>query len=77
MSGRRSPAVAAAVRIPVVGMGGVTRGAHARQLLRVGATLVGVRTESFRDPLAAARVRAEMDEVPAKAHTSVGSASRG
>jgi len=47
--------VAAAVRLPVLGMGGITRGAQARQLLRVGATLVGVETESLRDPLAAAK----------------------
>jgi dihydroorotate dehydrogenase (NAD+) catalytic subunit len=49
-------AVAARVGIPVVGMGGVQSSAHARELLAVGATLVAVGTESFRDPAAAARI---------------------
>ena len=48
--------VAAAVAIPVVGMGGVQRGRDALDLLRAGATLVAVGTESFRDPAAGARV---------------------
>ena len=43
-------AVAARVEIPVVGMGGVQTAAHARELIDVGATLVAVGTESFRDP---------------------------
>ena len=51
-------AVAARVRIPVVGMGGVQSAAHARDLLDVGATLVAVGTESFRDPAAGARIAA-------------------
>ena len=46
-------AVAARVAIPVIGMGGVQSAAHARDLLDVGATLVAVGTESFRDPAAA------------------------
>ena len=49
-------AVAARVSIPVVGMGGVQSAAHARDLIDVGATLVAVGTESFRDPGAAARI---------------------
>jgi dihydroorotate dehydrogenase (NAD+) catalytic subunit len=52
--------VAARVSLPIVGMGGVSRGVHARALLDAGATLVGVGTESFRDPLAGARVAAEL-----------------
>jgi dihydroorotate dehydrogenase (NAD+) catalytic subunit len=55
-------AVRAAVSIPIVGMGGVQRGAHARDLLAVGADLVAVGTETFRDPLAGARVAAELME---------------
>ncbi|MGO9490622.1 MAG: dihydroorotate dehydrogenase [Solirubrobacteraceae bacterium] len=51
-------AVAARVEIPVVGMGGVQTAAHARQLLDVGATLVAVGTESFRDPFAGSRIAA-------------------
>ncbi len=53
-------AVAAAVAIPVVGMGGVQNGAHARELLDVGATLVAVGTESFRDPAAGGRIAREL-----------------
>jgi dihydroorotate dehydrogenase (NAD+) catalytic subunit len=49
---------AARVSIPIVGMGGVQRASHARDLLDAGATLVAVGTESFRDPAAAARVAA-------------------
>jgi dihydroorotate dehydrogenase (NAD+) catalytic subunit len=53
-------AVAKRVSIPVVGMGGVQTAAHARSLLDVGATLVAVGTESFRDPSAAARIAREL-----------------
>jgi dihydroorotate dehydrogenase (NAD+) catalytic subunit len=49
-------AVAAQVSVPVVGMGGVQSAAHARELIEVGATLVAVGTESFRDPAAAGRI---------------------
>jgi dihydroorotate dehydrogenase (NAD+) catalytic subunit len=48
------------VRIPIVGMGGIQCGRHAADLLRAGADLVAVGSESFRDPLAAARVRREL-----------------
>lgn len=51
-------AVAARVSIPLVGMGGIQTAAHACRFLDAGATLVAVGTESFRDPLAAARVAA-------------------
>jgi dihydroorotate dehydrogenase (NAD+) catalytic subunit len=53
-------AVARRVGIPIVGMGGVTRGNHVRDLLFAGATLVAVGTESFRDPAAARRIRREL-----------------
>jgi dihydroorotate dehydrogenase (NAD+) catalytic subunit len=53
-------AVAARVKIPVIGMGGVQSAAHARDLLDVGATLVAVGTESFRDPTVAARIAREL-----------------
>lgn len=53
-------AVAARVHIPIVGMGGVQRGEHAAQLLRAGATLVAVGTETFRDPAAGARITREL-----------------
>jgi dihydroorotate dehydrogenase (NAD+) catalytic subunit len=54
-------AVAAAVTIPIVGMGGVQRAEDARDLIRAGAKLVGVGTENFRDPLAAERIARELD----------------
>jgi dihydroorotate dehydrogenase (NAD+) catalytic subunit len=57
--------VRARVRIPIVGMGGVQSGAHARDLLDAGADLVGVGTESFRDPLAGARIAAELAKINA------------
>ncbi len=53
-------AVAERVQIPVIGMGGVQTGAHARELLEVGASLVAVGTESFRDPAAGRRIAREM-----------------
>ncbi len=49
-------AVAGAVGIPVIGMGGVQSAAHARDLLDAGATLVAVGTESFRDPAVGTRI---------------------
>src|SRR6202012_6014854 len=48
--------VATAVDIPVIGMGGVTHGRHAHDLIAAGATLVAVGTESFRDPSAGTRI---------------------
>jgi len=53
-------AVATAVAIPVVGMGGVQRAAHARDLIEAGATLVAVGSESFRDPLVARTIAREL-----------------
>jgi dihydroorotate dehydrogenase (NAD+) catalytic subunit len=56
-------AVASAVEIPIVGMGGVQRGADALDLMRAGASLVAVGTESFRDPAAGLRVAGELLEL--------------
>jgi dihydroorotate dehydrogenase (NAD+) catalytic subunit len=53
-------AVARRVALPVIGMGGVASGRHARQFLDAGATLVAVGTESFRDPAAGARIAREL-----------------
>jgi dihydroorotate dehydrogenase (NAD+) catalytic subunit len=52
--------VRAAVAIPVIGMGGVEHGSHARDLLAAGADVVAVGTASFRDPLAAERILGEL-----------------
>ncbi len=54
-------AVAGSVSIPVIGMGGVQSATHALQLLDVGARLVAIGTESFRDPTAAARIARLLD----------------
>ncbi len=55
--------VAARVSIPVVGMGGVQSGRDALDLLRAGASLVAVGTESFRDPAAGIRIGRELAEL--------------
>jgi dihydroorotate dehydrogenase (NAD+) catalytic subunit len=52
--------VSARVDVPIVGMGGVQRGTDALDLVRAGATIVAVGTESFREPLAGARIAAEL-----------------
>ncbi len=57
-------AVAAAVSIGVVGMGGVQRGRDAADLMAAGADLVAVGTESFRDPMAGLRVATELVALP-------------
>jgi dihydroorotate dehydrogenase (NAD+) catalytic subunit len=54
--------VRARVAVPIVGMGGVQSGRHAHDLLQAGADVVAVGTESFRDPMAGARVAAELAE---------------
>ncbi len=66
-------AVAAAVSIPVVGMGGIESGEDALAFIAAGATAVAVGTASFRDPLAGERVRAEL--AAALANQGLGSAA--
>jgi dihydroorotate dehydrogenase (NAD+) catalytic subunit len=56
-------AVAKRVQIPTIGMGGVSSAGHARDLLDVGARLVAIGTESFRDPLVGARIARELELV--------------
>lgn len=51
---------AQAVRIPVVGMGGITRGTDALEFLVVGAQAVQVGTANFVEPSAAIRIIAEI-----------------
>jgi dihydroorotate dehydrogenase (NAD+) catalytic subunit len=53
-------AVSQAATIPLIGMGGVQSGRDALDLLRAGASLVAVGTESFRDPVAGSRIAAEL-----------------
>jgi dihydroorotate dehydrogenase (NAD+) catalytic subunit len=66
-------AVARRVAIPIVGMGGVSSGKDAENVLRAGATLVAVGTESFRDPLAGSRIARELKflQIPRKSSTSL------
>ena len=52
--------VAAATELPLIGMGGIQEGRHALDFIAQGASLVAVGTESFRDPMAGARVREEL-----------------
>jgi dihydroorotate dehydrogenase (NAD+) catalytic subunit len=66
-------AVAARVRIPVVGMGGVRSGRDACDLLEVGASLVAVGTESFSDPAAGARIVRELRQRRASHRQSIAS----
>jgi dihydroorotate dehydrogenase (NAD+) catalytic subunit len=59
-------AVAARVRVPVVGMGGIASGRDARDFLDAGATCVAVGTESFRDPAAGRRIAGELTVISRK-----------
>lgn len=52
--------VAAAVDVPVIGMGGIESGADALAFLAGGASAVAVGTANFRDPMAGNRVREEL-----------------
>ena len=52
--------VSRAVRVPIIGVGGVTRGTDAIQYLMAGASLVAIGTAALRDPRAPGRVLEEM-----------------
>jgi dihydroorotate dehydrogenase (NAD+) catalytic subunit len=54
-------AVRARTELPIVGMGGISSGADAAEFIVLGATIVAVGTESFRDPRAGSRVAAELE----------------
>ena len=53
--------VAAAVRIPVIGCGGISSGRDAVEYLLAGATAVQVGTATYRDPLAPLHVLEELE----------------
>jgi dihydroorotate dehydrogenase (NAD+) catalytic subunit len=55
--------VASRTGLPVVGMGGIRSGRDALDFLAAGASAVAVGTESFRDPAAGERVRAELEQL--------------
>lgn len=52
--------VSRAVRLPLMGVGGVVRGTDAIQYILAGATLVGVGTAALRDPRAPERIAGEI-----------------
>ncbi|HEY2600834.1 MAG TPA: dihydroorotate dehydrogenase [Thermoleophilaceae bacterium] len=58
--------VSKAVRVPVIGMGGIASGRDAADFLSAGATCIAVGTESFRDPAAGARIAKELEAVSRK-----------
>jgi dihydroorotate dehydrogenase (NAD+) catalytic subunit len=53
-------AVASAVSVPIVAMGGISSGRDAAEMISVGARIVAVGTESFRDPAAGSRIAEEL-----------------
>jgi dihydroorotate dehydrogenase (NAD+) catalytic subunit len=59
----QTSAVAAAVDIPVIGMGGIESGEDALAFVAAGATAVAVGTANFRDAMAGERVRRELGDL--------------
>lgn len=55
--------VANAVNIPILGMGGVSKGSDAAQLMMAGAAAVAVGTACFADPYAPVKVRDELRQI--------------
>jgi dihydroorotate dehydrogenase (NAD+) catalytic subunit len=55
--------VAQAVRIPILGLGGISTGADAAQMMLAGATAVAVGTACFADPYAPVKVRDGLEEI--------------
>ncbi len=58
--------VANAVNVPILGMGGVSKGEDAAQLMLAGATAVAVGTACFSDPYAPVKVRDGLEEIAAR-----------
>lgn len=55
--------VAGTVKIPVLGMGGISKGSDAAQLMMAGAAAVAVGTACFADPYAPVNVRDELAQI--------------
>ena len=53
-------AVAESVQIPVIGIGGIASGRHARDFMTAGASAIAVGTETFCDPCAGRRIAGEL-----------------
>ena len=62
--------VANAVNVPILGMGGVSKGEDAAQLMLAGATAVAVGTACFSDPYAPIKVRDDLEEIAARQNLS-------
>jgi len=58
--------VANAVKVPILGMGGVAKGEDAAQLMLAGATAVAAGTSLFADPYAAIKVRDGLEAIAAR-----------
>lgn len=54
--------VASAVRLPILGMGGVKTGRDAAELMLAGAAAVGVGAENLTDPMACVRICEELEQ---------------
>ena len=61
-----------AVKIPVVGLGGVASGEDAAEFLIAGATAVEVGTASFWDPRSCERIAKELDGFLGEEGTTAG-----
>ena len=55
--------VASAVKVPILGMGGISTGADAAQMLLAGATAVAVGAATFSDPYAPLRILEELEAI--------------
>ncbi|MDR2605798.1 MAG: dihydroorotate dehydrogenase, partial [Oscillospiraceae bacterium] len=55
--------VANAVKIPLLGLGGISTPDDAREMLLAGATLIGVGTALFSDPLTPLKIIRELEEI--------------
>lgn len=55
--------VASAVKVPILGMGGISTGADATQMLLAGATAVAVGAATFSDPYAPLRILEELEAI--------------
>src|ERR1700744_619705 len=62
--------VRARVDLPIVGMGGISTGADAAEFIALGAAVVAVGTESFRDPRAGSRVAQELESALLSEHST-------
>jgi dihydroorotate dehydrogenase (NAD+) catalytic subunit len=55
-----------AVKIPILGLGGISKGEDAAQMMLAGATAIAVGTACFSDPYAPIKVRDELADIAAR-----------